>query len=249
MADATNPVTTPSGTPPAQAPDGTLLNQASVSTTTDGSSTTPDPKIDPKTPQADPNAKTPDPKDPPKDPSLLNKPPEGAPEKYADYKLPDGMTLKPEVLAEANAVFKGLNLTQDQAQSLVDFHAKQIADAAAAPFAAVTEMKSKWETEVRGEFGKDIEPGGKISVAIGKAIDLLGPTLAPQFREAMDLTLAGSNPAFVRGFAKFAEMLSEGTTVKGNGPSPLGQKGPDAKPLSVAQAMYPHLKSANTPQS
>lgn len=234
----TNPVTTPEPGP-SRGPDGTLLNPATISTQPD-SSLTPEPKPEPKIEsQQKPEVK-------PADPSLLNKPPEGAPEKYADFKLPDGLTLKPEALTEASTLFRGMNLSQDHAQSLIDFHAKQISDATAAPFKAVTDLKSEWETAVRTEFGKDIEPGGKTNIAIAKAIDLLGPTLAPAFREAMDFTLAGSNPAFVKGFAKFAELLSEGTTVKGNGPSPLGQKGPDAKPVSVAQAMYPHLKSSAT---
>ena len=41
------------------------------------------------------------------------------------------------------------------------------------------------------------------------------------------------------------QILGEGTDVKGNGPSPLGQSrtGEDARP-SAAQAMYPHLPSA-----
>lgn len=246
MTDVTvNPLATPGAGAPPQAPDGTLLNQQtppSGSTPPDSSLT---PPVVPKTSPSEP-PKTPE---PPKDPSLLNQKPLGAPEKYEDFKLPDGMTLKPEVLTEAQGLFKGMNLSQADAQSLLDFHAKQLADASAAPFKAVTDLKSAWETEVRSAFGKDIEPGGKVAVSISRAIDLLGPELAGGFREAMDLTLAGSNPAFVKGFAKFAELLSEGTTVKGNNPSPLGQKGPDAKPVSVAQAMYPHLKSAASTQS
>lgn len=182
----------------------------------------------------------------PDDKSLLNAKPPGAPDKYTDFKLPDGLTLKPEALTEAQAVFKGLNLTQDAAQSLVDFHAKQIAEAQAAPFKTVTELKSKWEGEVRATYGKDIEPGGKLNIAIARVIDSMPKEVGSAFREAMDLTLAGSNPAFVNAMKWFSDQLSEGTTVKGNGPSPLGQKGPDAKPQSVAQAMYPHLKSANT---
>jgi len=195
----------------------------------------------------EPTTPKPEPKTEPKDPSLLNQKPAGAPDKYTDFKLPEGLKLEPTALTEASTLFRGMNLSQDQAQSLVDFHAKAIADATSAPYRAVTDMKSAWETEVRSAYGKDIEPGGKVNVAIARLIDSLGPELAPGFREAMDHTLAGSNPAFVKAFAKMAEMFSEGTTVKGNGPSPLGQKGPDVRPLSVAQAMYPHLPSTNKP--
>ncbi len=185
-----------------------------------------------------------EPKSDTKDPSLLNAKPAGAPEKYTDFKLPDGLTIKPEVLTEAQTLFKGMNLPQDAAQSLIDFHAKQIADAVAAPFKTVADLKTAWESEVKSAYGKDIEPGGKVNLAIARVIDAMPKDLGSAFREAMDLTLAGSNPAFVKAMAWFAENMKEGTTVKGNGPSPLGQKGPDAKPLSVAQALYPHLPSS-----
>lgn len=240
MTDVTvNPLATPEPGPTRDA-TGTLTQP-----TAPPSESTPPVSSTPATPET--KIETPPaPKDA-KDPSLLNQKPAGAPDKYADFKLPEGLKLEPTALTEASTLFKGMNLSQDQAQSLVDFHAKAIADATSAPYRAVTDMKSAWETEVRSAYGKDIEPGGKVNVAISRMIDALGPELAPGFREAMDHTLAGSNPAFVKAFAKLAEMFSEGTTVKGNGPSPLSQKGPDVRPLSVAQAMYPHLPSANKP--
>lgn len=244
MADDTNPVTTPSGQPPAQALDGTLINQATTPpTTTDSSSTT---QVPPKTePKVEPS--TPDPTK-----SALNKdakPPEGAPEKYTDFKLPEGLKLQPEALTEVSTIFKGLNLSQDAAQSLIDFHAKQISTQADAPFRAVTELKTAWETDLKSTYGKDIEPGGKVITSISRMIDTLPPTMAAGFREAMDLTLAGSNPAFVAAFYELSQRVAEGKSVKGNGPSPGGQAAPDAKPKSVAQAMYPHLKSASDTQS
>lgn len=240
MADDMNPVTTPSGQPPAQAPDGTLLNQATPPTTTDSSSTTPEtkPEVKPETkPSTEPD---------PKKTALNNegKPVEGAPDKYTDFKLPEGIKLEPKALEEATAVFKGLNLSQEAAQSLVDFHAKQIAEIAEGPMKAVATLKNSWESDLKSTYGKDIAPGGKVITSISRMIDTLPPTMASGFREAMDLTLAGSNPAFVAAFYELSQRLSEGKSVKGNGPSPGGQKSPDAAPKSVAQALYPHLKSA-----
>src|SRR6266852_5763511 len=43
----------------------------------------------------------------------------GAPEKYADFRVPEGFKFDPEALTEAQATFKELGLTQDQAQKLV----------------------------------------------------------------------------------------------------------------------------------
>lgn len=244
MTDVTvNPVTTPTDQPARDA-TGTLLNQADIpSDKTDSSKTPPEPK-------------TPEPKlatDPDPSKTALNKDPktepaQGAPEKYADFKLPEGLKLQPEVIAEATAVFKGLNLSQEAAQSLVDFHAKQIQATVDAPFKAVTDLKTNWETSLKSTYGKDIEPGGKVITSISRMIDTLPPSMASGFREAMDLTLAGSNPAFVAAFYELSQRLGEGKSVKGNGPSPHGQAAPDAKPKSVAQALYPHLKSASDTQ-
>lgn len=253
MTDVTvNPLTTTTEQPQRDA-TGTLLNQAAIQPTqADSSSTTPDQsKPAEKQPLGVSETKNQNGQTNPAKTALNNdaKPAEGAPEKYADFKLPEGLKLQPEVLAEATEVFKGLNLSQEAAQSLVDFHAKQLTTAAEAPFKTVTELKTNWESSLKSTYGKDIEPGGKVITSISRMIDTLPPTIASGFREAMDLTLAGSNPAFVAAFYELSQRLSEGTTVKGNGPSPGGQKSPDAAPKSVAQAMYPHLKSANDTQS
>jgi hypothetical protein len=244
MTDVTvNPLATPEPGPQ-RSSDGTLLNQQTIPPTpTDSSSTPPSPE--PKEPPKDP-AST-DPKDDKS--TILNKKdgdkaPTGAPEKYEDFKLPEGLKLEPKALEAATAVFKDLNLDQAGAQRLVDFHAEQLKAAIDGPFKTVVDLKSSWETELKSTYGKDIEPGGKLNVQIGRFIDSMPAKVASEFREAMDLTLAGSNPAFVAAMKWVSEQLAEGAPVKGNGPSPLGQKGPDVKPRSVATAMYPHLPSS-----
>lgn len=241
MAEDTNPVTTPTDQPQRDA-TGTLLNQAAIPpTTTDSSLTTPEPK----TPTPEP--KSPTEPDPTK--TALNKDdkgaPQGAPDKYTDFTLPEGLKLEPKVLEEATAVFKGLNLSQTAAQSLVDFHAKQIQSAIDAPIKAVTDIKQDWEGKLKSTYGAKLEPGGEVITRISRMIDSLPAQIASNFREAMDLTLAGSNPGFVAAFDILSQRLAEGTTVKGNGPSPGGQAAPDARPKSIASAMYPHLKSAS----
>lgn len=167
----------------------------------------------------------------------------GAPEKYTDFKLPDGVTVNKEVLEKAQGLFKSMNLSQAGAQQLMDFHAAQLKDAIEAPMKAFIDMKKGWTDEVNTKYGKDIAEGGKHFMAVGGLLERLGDAEAP-FRAAMDETGIGSHPAFVAAFIKLAEMLG-GTHVKGNGPSPLGQSDP-SKPgnRSLAQAMYPHLPSA-----
>lgn len=241
MPTETNPVTTPTEQNP-RSPDGTILNQAALVETPPTTTTSTE------TPPPAPSETKPDDKS-----TLLNKDgkpaaPAVAPEKYEAFKLPDGIKLEGDALTEVSTLFKGLNLPQEAAQSLIDYHAKALKSAIDGPFNTVADMKKNWEGEVKSIYGKDMEPGGKTLTSISRLIDSMPAGLASGFREAMDLTLVGSHPAFIKAFAHLAERLGEGTSVKGNGPSVLGQKGPDAAPKSIASAMYPHLKSASDAQ-
>lgn len=172
----------------------------------------------------------------------------GAPETYADFKAPENYTLDPKMIEAAAPVFKELGLTQDQAQKLVDLQAKLALDAAKAPQETYEALRKEWRTaaETHPELKGKLQPGGEVSVTMGKALDALGDAkLAADFRQAMDSTGVGDNPAFIRAFYKFAQAFTEGTHVSGKGPAPTGQVDPTkpAKP-SPAQAMFPNLPSS-----
>jgi len=168
----------------------------------------------------------------------------GAPDKYEEFNVPDGYTLDPEVATAAGELFKGMNLTQGNAQKLVDFYVTKTQEAFNAPFRAYQDMVEGWVKEVKAHP----EIGGKldqVKATVASAIDSLGDaSLARDFRKAMDLTGAGNHPAFVRVFYKLAQMVTEGNAVAGKGPSPHGQAAPgqSTRP-SLAQAMYPTLPS------
>ena len=174
-----------------------------------------------------------------------DKPAAKAPEKYEDYKLPEGFKLDDKVRGEADALFKGLGLTQEGAQSLVDFYSGQMTKTAQAPYEAYKALTDSWRTDaeshpdLRGKLG----PGQEVNVRISKALDSLGDTkLVSDFKQLMDLTGAGNNQAFIRVIDKFAQKVTEGTHVAGNGPSKGGQSDPSrpAQPTAAA-AMWPNL--------
>ncbi len=185
-------------------------------------------------------------------PSLLNekdgpKAPAGAPETYKDFTVPEGFELDPEVSKEAQDIFRKANLSQEQAQELVNFYTKHTKEAFEAPFNAYLDQREQWRNEIKA----DPVLGGKLDqvrAAIGRTIDSLGdPALINAFRQAMDTTGAGDNPAFIRAFYKLSERLSEGQPVQGGGPAPTGQRPPGAATRpSAAQAIYPHLPSSQT---
>lgn len=178
------------------------------------------------------------------------KPAEGAPDKYADYKLPDGFEIVPEIRTEADSLFKGMGLSQDNAQKLVDFYVKQTTDAQNAPYKAYQDMTANWrsQTEAHPDLAGKLGPGKEVNTTISRALDSLGdPALSREFREVMDLTGVGNHPAFVRAFFRLAQRVTEGSHVAGNRPSPGGQSAPGQAPRSTAQTLWPNLPSAMNP--
>ena len=173
----------------------------------------------------------------------------GPPEKYSDYTVPDGFVLDPAIKTEADTLFKGLGLSQEAAQSLVDFYTAKTTEAATAPYKAYQEMTDGWrkDAENHPDLKGKIGPGKEISIRIAKALDGIGDAqLASDFRAQMDLTGAGNHQAFIRVLDYFAQRMTEGTHVAGKGPSELGQsKTGDVSKPSAAAAMWPTLPSAS----
>ena len=167
--------------------------------------------------------------------------PEGAPEKY-EFKLPEGYKLDETTATEVSTLFKEMNLSQTQAQKLVDLYAKNNLAASKAPYEAWANLQKEWTDEIANRFGSRQET---VKSTIAGVIDsVLPPTLAKNFRGALDLTGAGSNPDFVEAFYNFAKLLSEGTPVRGGGISSEANQRPASPakgPVDVAAAMYPHL--------
>lgn len=233
----------------ARTPTGEIINQKPVEAkteTTSSSETKTEPAAKPTTAESKPAATG--------DKSVLNqddkKPkdakkeekPAGPPEKY-ELKAPEGFTLDEALTAEASTLFKKHGLTQAGAQELVDFYAAKskasIEAAMNSSFEAMKTTRKGWADEIKSDpvLGGRL---GQVRENLGRALDTLGDAkLANEFREAMDFTGAGDHPAFVRVINKWAEMLTEGKTVRGAGPVP--PKAPGAKQPSAAQALYPNL--------
>lgn len=229
----------------ARSPTGEILDPSTITPSPEPkptSSTTPEPTSgEPKPtevkPAIDPNA----PKDP-KEPAAKTE----VPEKY-EFKYPDGFKADDKAVEAASAKFKELGLTNDQAQSLMDTYVEQAKAAAEAPVNAYETLRQEWQKEAKTQHGTKLET--EIRPAVSRAIDSLGPELATQFREALNITGAGDNPAVINALFKLAQSVNEGSLVTGRGPSPHGQNpSGSAKPENpgLAASMYPKLPRAGT---
>jgi len=180
-----------------------------------------------------------EPEEPLLDPAL--KAPVGAPEKYEDFKLPQGFELNADGLTEATSLFRDLGLTQDKAQKLIDYHAAKLADAVGVKQEVLDGLREKKLGEIKAdpEIGRDIP---KVEATMAKALNALGdPALAKAFRASMNESGYGNDLAFVKVFYKLAQLVTEGTHVPGGQPSPEGQRAPGATKPSAAKALFPNL--------
>jgi len=78
-----------------------------------------------------------------------DKKPEGAPEKYESFTVPEGFKLDEARVTDMSNLFKELNLTQGNAQKLVDAYCKYAQEQASAQQNADMEMRKTWRNEIR----------------------------------------------------------------------------------------------------
>ncbi len=246
MSDTT--VTTQSPTPLpnddiARSTTGEILDARDTKPEPKPTTTSTDPKPEPTIePKADAKPAAPATTDPAKP-----APTTGAPEKYSDFTAPEGYTLDAKLIDAAVPILKDLGLSQEQAQKLISFQAQQMIDAAKAPQAAYESMRQDWRNKTTADadikaYALDGKTGiDAVKVDIGRAINTLDPTLAAEFRDAMNTTGAGDHPAFVKAFWKLSQAIVEGKPVSGSGPSKFGQLAPGASERpTAARAMYPN---------
>lgn len=186
---------------------------------------------------------TPTPSPTPNDPATTPDPAKTTvPDAYT-YTPKDGEAFDKTVLDAATPIFKELNLTQPQADKLIEFWNSQAKTQADLHVQTVLAQREKWVGEVKAD--PDLGPKlAQVTADIGRAFDALGDAkLVDGFKEAMNLTGVGDNPAFIKAFWKLAQKVNEGKPVSGGGPSPNGQtpSGQTRRP-SAAEAMYPQLQ-------
>jgi hypothetical protein len=145
-------------------------------------------------------------------------------------------------MAEVSPVFKKHGISQEAAQDLMDLYGRKTLESENAPYKLWQDTQERWREEIKN----DPNIGGKldqVKITIGRALDGLGDAkLANEFRQAMDFTGAGNNPAFIRVFHKMSQQLTEGRPAAAGAPSDAAR--PNRQGISLAQAMFPNLPSS-----
>lgn len=142
----------------------------------------------------------------------------GAPESYADFKFPEGFNPDAEIMGEFAPLAKELNLSQAQAQKLVDLQVKsvkaatspeRIADAVMrAQDTIVRQTAVQWSKELKadGELG-----GANLDANLKTANRFIAQFGTPALKAALKETGMNTNPELIRAFVKAGVLISEDT--------------------------------------
>lgn len=136
---------------------------------------------------------------------------EGAPEKY-EFTAGEGVELDTEALKDFEPVARDLNLTNEQAQKLVDAYPKILAGVQQRQAEAWQAQTEQWAADVKA----DKEIGGDKLIdnlsAAQRAMEQFGD---PELKEYLDTTGLGNHPALVKAFIKVGKAMSEDKVVTG----------------------------------
>lgn len=160
--------------------------------------------------------------------------PQGAPEEYADFQLPEGVQLDAELTSDLKSVAKELNLTQEQAQKLADLAASKTQGIGERQMESIKAAQAQWTADAKAdkEFGGEAL-AENLSVA-KKALDQFG---TPELRTLLNESGLGNHPEIIRAFYRAGKAISEDRFVPaGNG----GRTGSKADP---ARSLYPNQQT------
>ena len=136
---------------------------------------------------------------------------EGAPEKY-EFTAAEGVDLDTEALKDFEPVARELNLTNEQAQKLVDAYPKILAGVQQRQAEAWQAQTEEWAATVKAD--KEIG-GDKLTANLDVAQRALDTFGTPALKEYLNGTGLGNHPELVKAFVKVGKAMSEDGVVTG----------------------------------
>lgn len=136
--------------------------------------------------------------------------PEGAPETYEAFTAPEGTALDQAAIDAFTPVARDLNLTQEQAQKLVDLHAEQAQGWLQGLYDAHAKQRDDWVAAAKadGEIG-----GADHADKVAVAKDALKRFGTPELTKALEDSGLGSHPEVVRFFHRVGKAIADDAVV------------------------------------
>ncbi|EBF8395136.1 peptidase [Salmonella enterica subsp. enterica] len=138
--------------------------------------------------------------------------PEGAPEKY-EFKPAEGQELDTAALEQFEPIARELNLTNEQAQKMVDLYGTKIMPMVKQQqVEAWQKTTEQWAADVKAD--KEIG-GDKLTSNLSAAQRALAQFGTPELKEYLEGTGLGNHPELVKAFVKVGKAMSEDGMVTG----------------------------------
>ena len=154
---------------------------------------------------------------------------DGSPEKYEDFAVPEGVELNPEMLDKFTVLAKELNLSQENAQKLMDLASDNMQG-------LMTQQQEQWSS-IREGWLKDIKEdsefgGDNFNETVTRAKRTLKNYGSEQLVKFLDDSGYGDNSEVIKMLARVDKAMSEDKIVEGK---PKGYEG-----KSLAEIIYPN---------
>lgn len=166
------------------------------------------------------------------DPAQADDTPQGAPEAYEEFVLPEGMpegmVLEPEATNAFKEAAKADNLSQAQAQRYVDLAANLVKKTIDGFGQAHIERIEQWAEQVKAD---PLVGGPKYDENVQVALSAVSQFGDPELTQAFKEYGLGNHPAIVRAFYRVGKAITENSQPHG-----LGSESP-ARPVNREQAL------------
>jgi hypothetical protein len=151
---------------------------------------------------------------------------------YEKFTIPEGFEYDDGKVSEFTTLARELNLSQEQAQKLVDLHVRH--------WLGFEEQTRAQAEEWRKQTMNDPEFGGqKFMQSLQDAHRFVSAFGGEKLRIALDATGAGNHPEIFKAFALAGRLLGEDRLVKGAGAAPAG----GGTFADLANTLYPDMKN------
>jgi hypothetical protein len=161
--------------------------------------------------------------------------PVGAPEAYEDFKLPEKFEVSESAMGEFKTLAKELNLSQEQAQKLVDFQTSQTKGNTQALVQNLMEGVDKTAKEWADTAKSDAEYGGeKFSENMAHATAALKAFGTDALKAVLNESRLGNHPELIRFMVRAGKAISQDGFVPG--------RASNAMPKDAASVLYPSSK-------
>ncbi|HZX69760.1 MAG TPA: hypothetical protein VFE77_02995 [Rhodanobacter sp.] len=159
-----------------------------------------------------------------------------APEKYEPFTLPKEITPDPAAIAAFEGVAKGLNLSQSQAQALVDFDTKRaIEQGTKAAEAQTKAWNTLLETRLSEAKADPVIGGQNWDASVTSARAAITAFGTPALQAYLNQSDAGSHVEIVRFFAAVGKAVQDDSVH-------FGGKQPQPADISLAKRLFPNDK-------